>query len=353
MTIEKILVPLDGSENAEKIGGWVAGIAQPLGAEVALVTVVDPEKIELPSSTAEHGHPIPGREGQYDSPAYERQQTLASATGIVGGATMTPGSGDESGHAPAFGTQILDRVMQQAEAYLEREADRMNAAGVKSSFKALMGRPDEVIVDHAREIDADIVAMATHRGSAITRGLLGSITDRVLRSSHIPVMAVHPESVTAFTGAMGQPEEVVVPLDGSERAAGVADLAVEIAKACNSEVVFFRAVQYPYYGVSAVDAAYYHTDYGISYQRREADEYMAPFIEKATAKGVKARALVTTGSAASRIIDEAKTMSRPLIVMSTRGATGLKRWALGSVADKVVRSSGLPVLIVPPPEEKE
>ena len=54
----KILVPLDGSENAEKIGGWVSGLARPFDAEVVLVTIVDPDKIELPRSTAE---PSPGQ----------------------------------------------------------------------------------------------------------------------------------------------------------------------------------------------------------------------------------------------------------------------------------------------------
>jgi nucleotide-binding universal stress UspA family protein len=350
VTIKKILVPLDGSENAEKIGGWIAGLAEPLGAEVALVTVVDPDKIELPESTAEHGHPIPGRPGQYDRPGIERTGAMG-ATGMVGGMAITPGHGGGVEHAPAFGTQILDSVMEQASQYLEREADRMNAAGVKSSFKALMGDPSEVIVDHAREIKADLIAMATHRGSGLARGILGSVTDRVLRSAGMPVMAVHPESLNAFSGTNGHPQTVLVPLDGSERSASIVDLALDIAKAVSAEVVFFRVVQYPYYGVTAIDASYYHTDYGISFQRQEAEAYLEPFKEKAKAMGLKARSLVVTGSPASRLLDEAKSLNRPLIVMSTRGASGIKRWVLGSVADKVVRSSGLPVLVVPPPEK--
>ena len=83
MTISKILVPLDGSENAEKIGGWVSGLAQPLDAEVALVTIVDPDKIELPRSTAEHGHPIPGRPGQYDKPGIENAPMAGSPSMVV------------------------------------------------------------------------------------------------------------------------------------------------------------------------------------------------------------------------------------------------------------------------------
>jgi nucleotide-binding universal stress UspA family protein len=324
-----------------------------MGAEVALVTIVDPDKIELPRSTAEHGHPIPGDSGPYDKPGYGNAATLAGGSGMDGGMMITPAHSAGVEHAPAFGTQILDNVMEQASEYVNREADRMNAAGVKVTSKALMGDPSEVIVDHAKEIGADIIAMATHRGSAIARGVLGSVTDRVLRSAGIPVMAVHPESLLAFSGNEGQPETIMVPLDGSARSAGVVDLALEIAKAVGAEVVFFRVVQYPYYGVTAIDASYYHTDYGISAQRMEAEEYLVPLNEKATAMGVSSRNLVVTGSPASRLLDEAKSLPRPLIVMSTRGESGIKRWVLGSVADKVVRSSGLPVLVVPPQAEKK
>lgn len=351
MSINKILVPLDGSENAEKIGGWVAGIARPLGAEVVLATIVDPDKIELPNSTAEHGHPIPGRAGQYDRPGIETSGALAGATGMVGGATVTPGHGGGVQHAPGFGTQILDAVMEQASSYVEREADRMNAAGVKSSFQAVMGDPAEEIVNYAHKIDADLIAMATHRGSGFARGVLGSVTDRVLRTAEMPVMAVHPESLGAFSGSQGQPETVVVPLDGSDRSAGVVDLALDIASAIGSEIVFFRVVQFPYYGVTAIDASYFDTGYAVSQQRVEADDYLKQFRDKAEAMGVTAKSVVVTGSPASRLLEEVKSLSRPLIVMSTRGESGIKRWVLGSVADKVIRSSGLPVLVVPPPKE--
>ncbi len=353
MSINKILVPLDGSENAEKIGGWVAGLARPLDAEVALLTIVDPDKIELPRSTAEHGHPIPGRSGPHDRPGIETTGALAGTTGMIGGATTTPGHGGGVEHAPAFGTQILDSVMEQAKQYVEREADRMNAAGVKSSFEAVMGDPAEEIVGYANKTGADMIAMATHRGSGLARGILGSVTDRVLHTAQIPVMAVHPESLSAFGGSQGQPETIVVPLDGSDRSASVVDMALDIAKAVGSQVVFFRVVQYPYYGVTAVDASYFDTGYAVSQQRVDADLYLRQFKDKAEAMGIDAKSVVVTGSPASRLLEEVGSLSRPLIVMSTRGESGIKRWVLGSVADKVIRSSGLPVMVVPPPKDED
>ena len=353
MSIKKILVPLDGSENAEKIGGWVAGLAVPLKAEVELLTVVDPEKIELPESTAEHGHPIPGRPGQYDAPGGGLAGSATGAAGMVGGAALTPGHGNGVEHAPAFGTQILDRVIEQAAAYVDREAAQMNSVGVNTTGKAVMGDPATEIVKHAEQEGCDLIAMATHRGSSVARGVLGSVADRVLHSAHLPVMVVHPEHLSAFSSTTGQPTEILVPLDGSERSASAVGIALDIAAAVGAEVVFARVVQYPYYGVTAMDAAAFSSDYGFSFQRKSAETSLDPFVLKAREMGVTARSVVVTGAPAGRILDLAKSMDRPLIVMSTRGESGFKRWVLGSVTDKVVRSSGLPVLVVPPPAEKD
>jgi nucleotide-binding universal stress UspA family protein len=320
MAIKKILVPLDGSENAEKVMGWVAGIAVPLRAAVVLTTVIDPNKIELPETAAGRGHPFPGAR-------------------------------DEATHVPAPGAKVLDPVMQQADEYLAKVANRLRFSGVESAFKSLPGEPAEAIIQHARQTNADMIAMATHRGSAIARGVLGSVTDRVIRGSDVPVLAVHPASLNAFTGAAGQPEVVVVPIDGSERSGSAVGMALDIAAACASEVVFVRVVQNPYDGVTAMDAASYSPDYDTSGQRHEAEKHLEPFVTYAKERGLNARQMVLVGAPAARILDKVKALSRPLIVMSTRGAGGVKRWMTGSVTDKIVRSSGLPVLVIPPRAE--
>jgi nucleotide-binding universal stress UspA family protein len=320
MAIKKILVPLDGSENAEKIMGWVAGIARPVRAEIVLTTVIAPTKVELPETTAGRGQPFPGPR-------------------------------DEVQHVPASGAKALVPAMQQADEYLAKVANRLRFSGVESTFKSLPGDPAEAIIQHARQTNVDMIAMATHRGSAIARGVLGSVTDRVIRGSDVPVLAVHPASLNAFTGATGQPEVVVVPMDGSERSESAVGTALDIASACSSEVVFLRVVRNPYDGVTAMDAASYSPDYDISGQRHEAEEYLERFVSYAKERGLNARHMVLVGAPASKILDKAKVLSRPLIVMSTRGAGGAKRWMTGSVTDKVVRSSGLPVLVIPPGAE--
>ena len=254
-------------------------------------------------------------------------------------------------HAPAFGTQIIDRAVENAKVYLAHEADRVNTSGVKVTSAVGVGNPAEEIVAQAEKMGADLIAMATHRESSLARGILGSVTDRVLHTAKVPLLTIHPGKLSAFTGNAGAPNVVVVPLDGSELAESAVPVALEIADACASEVVFARAVRFPYYGVAGPGIEYYGGDYSLAEQRREALEYLSPFVHEATDRGLKATAHAAVGSPAARIIEELEELEGALVVMTTHGAGGLKRWLVGSVADKVVRSSGHPVLVLRPSEE--
>ena len=345
---KRVLVPLDGSEYAEKIGGFIVGVARPLGAEIVLLAVVNPDEIRLPGATAEPGHPVRGH-APYDRPG--RDTAAAGGSGPGGPVVDAPGRGAAPARSPAFGTQVLDRAVEFAKNYLAREAERLDAAGVPTSTQVSVGSPAEEIVRYAREAKVDMIAMATHRESALARGVLGSVTDRVLHSTSVPVMAVHPKSVTAFAGNAGAPNVVMVPLDGSALSEAAVPVAHEIAEACSAEVVFIRAVRFPYYGVSGPGIEYYAGDYGIAEQRREALDYLNRFVQQAEAKHLKARAHAAIGNAAFRLIEEAEGLEGAMIVMTTHGAGGFKRWVIGSVTDKVVRSAGVPVLVLPPKHE--
>ncbi len=335
---KKILVPLDGSEYAEKIGGFVAGLARPLGAEIVLLAVVDPAEVRLPEAMPDPGHSVPGH-APYDRPGYEHP-----APGITS-------RGAKPDVSPGFGTQVVDRAVEFARNYLTREVERLDASGVPATSHVAVGQPADEIVRYARDAHVDMIAMATHRESALARGVLGSVTDRVLHSSSVPVLAVHPKNAGAFAGNAGAPNIVIVPLDGSPLSEAAVPVALDIADACASDVVFIRAVRFPYYGVSGPGIEYYAGDYGIAEQRREALEYLSRFVQMAESKGLKASAHGAIGNAAFRIIEEAESLQGAMVVMTTHGSGGFKRWVIGSVTDKVVRSAGLPVLVLPPKVE--
>lgn len=321
---KKILIPLDGSEHSFKIVGWATGLARALKAQIVLLSVIDPEEIEILEATTR---------------GLERQAKSAVGGGAVRATVRTP-------------TDIIDDAIALATKGLMSEAEKVKTAGVSVNAHVGTGSPAEVIVSEANALGADLIAMATRRESALARGILGSVTDRVLHSTSIPVLTLYPGELNSFGDDNGPPKRVVVPLDGSELSESAVRPALEIAGAAGADIVFTEIVQLPFYGVGVAGIEYgagdYAGDFGIDARKKEISVYLQRFVENAESAGLKARASVRTGSPSRQIVEEASEAEGSIVVMGSHGAGGLKRWVLGSVADKVIRSARRPVLVVPP-----
>ena len=143
-------------------------------------------------------------------------------------------------------------------------------------------------------------------------------------------------------------QRIVVPLDGSTLAEGVLEHVRALAHCMGSEVALMRVMAYPAYD-------YLLTDPGMSASLRdemeqEACNYLEPLANTLQDEGIRASAdaVVVTGPIADAIIEFARVKKADLIAMSTHGRTGPSRWLLGSIADRVVRGAGMPVLMVRP-----
>ena len=320
---KKILIPLDGSEHSLKIVGWATGLARALQAQIILFSVVDSEEIET-FWAGSHG------------------------TGQQAGSTPDGGVVRTTAKTPV---EIIVDTMALAKKMLSSEAMKVRAAGVEASVHVDAGSPAEMIVSEAHTLGVDLIAMATRRESALARGILGSVTDRVLHSTAIPVLTLYPGELDSFGDNNGPPDRVIVPLDGSELSESAVAPAIGIAKAAGAGIVFTETVRLPFFGIGVAGIEYgagdYAADLGIDSQKQEISKYLQGFVERAESSGVEARASVRTGSPAQQIVEEASESTGSMIVMASRGAGGLKRWVLGSVADKVIRSARRPVLVIP------
>ena len=348
----KILIPLDGSEQSERIGGWACGLAQGLGANIVLLAVVDPDDIAMPGSgagDAGQGSTRAG-EGRYDQPGGDATRGAAPGaiptTPVTG---VTPSAGG-SGNAVTR-TQVIDEAVERARRYLLGEAERVAVAGGKAEVEVVVGNPAEEIVSSAVRLGVDAIAMATRREASLARGGLGSVTDRVIHTTGLPLLALHPEDVSAFSGNSGAPGTVIVPLDGSVLSEKSVPVAQSIAQSVGAKVMFVRSSATPYFGSSEAGGDYMPTNYGLTEIRQDAMLYLEPYVKAARGAGLEAEARSVIGNAVSAIIETADENEGSLIVMSTHGRSGFKRFFLGSVADKVVRSAGTPVLVLPPGDE--
>lgn len=181
------------------------------------------------------------------------------------------------------------------------------------------------IVTEAEREAGTIIAMSTHGRSGITRWLLGSVTDKVLHTTTTPLLLVRPQDGDG-TAPMPELTSVIVPLDGSPLAEQSLPHVAALAKAAGLNVILVRAETHD----DATFRSYLHE---IQEQLHEQGVH-----------SVEERML--HGHAAENIVDLAHESKNSMVAMTTHGRSGIGRWMMGSVTDRVVRHSGSPVLVI-------
>jgi len=239
----------------------------------------------------------------------------------------------------------------QGKAYLDDMAKQLTAEGFKVSTSLVDGESADHIVAEAEKDPDTIIAISTHGRSGIGRWLLGSVTDKVIRHSNNPVLVVRARE-GEVTSAAPKLKQVVLPLDGSERSAEALDHAVTLAKALNVGVTLLRSISPMAYGDTFAD--YVPTMYEdlageIEEDVRDYLSFEAKQVRDAGIATVTEKAI--DGYPATAVIDEVGDAGDSLVVMATHARSGIGRWVLGSVTDRVVRHCTGPVLVVRPKHE--
>ena len=251
-------------------------------------------------------------------------------------------------HVAAEKARRLDTVVTEgersSEQYLKKIASSFSGVNVRCTVER--GRPEDVIVEKAAADKTTLIAMATHGRSGMSRWLLGSIAEKVLRAATNPLLLVRA-SEEALTEGEAVLRSIIVPLDGSELAESVLPTAVKFARLFNVGMVLFRTYELP------ASAYYGRENYLPNYEelknrvKEQAQDYLDKRIEAIKAEGVqRVSSVLIEGSGPNEIIDYARKTPNALITMCTHGRSGVKRWVLGSVTEKVVRHSGDPVLVM-------
>ena len=251
-------------------------------------------------------------------------------------------------HVAAEKGRRLDTVVTEgersSEQYLKKIASSFSGVNVGCTVER--GRPEDVIVEKAAADKTTLIAMATHGRSGMSRWLLGSIAEKVLRAATNPLLLVRA-SEEALTEGEAVLRSIIVPLDGSELAESVLPTAVKFARLFNVGMVLFRTYELPasaYYGRENHLPNYEELKNRV---KEQAQDYLDKRIEAIKAEGVqRVSSVLIEGSGPNEIIDYARKTPNALITMCTHGRSGVKRWVLGSVTEKVVRHSGDPVLVM-------
>jgi len=297
----KILVPLDGSTVAEQVLPYVRFLAARLQIPARLLGVVDPAAIAV--------------------------------SGLS--------------HDPRYIGRLTEDGRRASESYLARLSKTFSENSVTCCVE--IGQPEVVIIETAAQNKGTLVAMATHGRTGMSRWLLGSVAEKVLRGSTNPLLLVRAGEGGRGDGSL-KIETVIVPLDASPLAETVLRDVTDLAKVLQLKIILAHAYNVPlsaYYGAEDYGSPDYRS---LAAQLKdEAHKYLDRKVEELKGGGLaQVSSVLSEGFAAEEIIALTRSEPDSLLAMCTHGYSGVKRWVLGSVTEKVVRHCGDPVLVVRP-----
>lgn len=241
--------------------------------------------------------------------------------------------------------EVVDAFEQEGERIVDETAARASPRGVATVTDVVQGGVPETIAAYADEYEIDLVAMATRGRTGLGQRVLGSITERVVRRSAVPVLTLPPDA-----DALRYPyQRVLVPTDGSASASAALERAADIAKTTDATVHVFSVVEDLTLGIDVRSGLQQDAF------EEQAREVVTDAATAASDAGVEdVSEVVEHGSAVHRAIQSyLEDHEIDLVVMGTHGRTGADRYLLGSVAEKTIRTVDVPVLIVPSPELEE
>ena len=199
---------------------------------------------------------------------------------------------------------------------------------------------------YAGERGPALILMTTHGRTGVSRAWLGSVADVLVRRTHLPVLLVHPPQADEVRSAPEAVRHILVPLDGSELSEKILGTVRKVATAMGSRITLAHVVQpLAHMGARPLPLPSGH----VGERSRKAEEYLATVAGRLSAEGFEVDTrVVVDASPALAILQAAESVGADLVAMGTHGYRGVTRAVLGSVADKVLRASPVPVLLERP-----
>ena len=291
----KMLVPLDGSRLSEIVFPYAKDLAGRLGLDIVLLHVhssKESETIPLHQAYIEH-----------------KAQT----------------------------------IKRQLRDWQKKIGSRLEARRLEVRGELATGYPPEEIMCYAEQNNFDLILMATHGRSGIRRWVLGSVADKILCVSSIPVWLIRAGTVDSVTYDKWPQRTLLVPLDGSVLAEKVLPHVEVLAKQPAPppvDVVLFRVAEAP------TTSGHYFRN--IPESREEIEQYLAKIAARLKNSNLRVQSKVSSGDPAEQIVSYGRANPFSIIVMSTHGHSGMSRWFYGSVATKVLEHASNPIFLVRP-----
>ncbi len=261
----------------------------------------------------------------------------------------------------AYIDQAAEQVRRQAEDLQERLGVEPGATRIHVRGDLAEGYYADEILRYAGEHQVDLILMASHGRSGVRRWRMGSVADKVLRATRLPVLFVPAGIKDTLPYDKWPSKKLIVPLDGSERGETVLTHARILAKQRSLEPVTISLIRVcdppiapSYYSpeLSGIPLNWGEfMEQEVARCRQIAAEYLEQVAARLSSQGIRCETEVLVGKAADEIVDYAGRNPHSIIIMATHGRSGLSRLVYGSVAESVLTSVTNPILLTKPQEK--
>ena len=314
---KRILIPLDGSARAESAITVAARIALAYGASITLLRVEE----------------TPVEYGSFVAP---------------------PAS---------YTKEAIKANLVEATSYLETVAKTEELAGIEVETKALFGAVAPTIIDAAQVYHSSLVVMCSHGFTGFKRWILGSVADHIARHITTPVLILREGAPLLATTAK-QPVRALVALDGSQLSEAVFEPVAYLVAALaattsqQGELHLLRVVDLPF-GSGKLKSQVYVDSKTRDEAVIAAQDYLETLKTRLEMGGLAELDITVKTTVASdpdvaeAIIQQTGDRKVDLIAMATHGRGGMQHFVMGSVTERVLHHSKLPLLIVRPPKEQK
>lgn len=317
VAIRCIVVPLDGSPLAESALPVAIALAKASGATVRAVHIFVP----LAKGTV-----VPGL---FEYAANVEAQLANEARAYVRDVRRR--------------FQMLEGAQEIVRVDLSRALPITSPFGESARIVTALER-------YARKHSADLIVMTSHGRGGFSRAWMGNVADAMIRGTGLPVLIVRAD------GRSFGPSEVrhiMIALDGSALAERVLPVALAIASAMTARITLVR-VAIVHWAVARASPVAHVDSRDLAEQRREAEAYFANLLARLRAPGVTIDAHVVDEPVtmlpevgpARALLRTIASLNADMIAIATHGHGGVKRWWLGSVADKIVRGAPVATLVM-------
>jgi nucleotide-binding universal stress UspA family protein len=229
--------------------------------------------------------------------------------------------------------RVVDALEQEGARIVREATERATERGVPIVTEVLQGDPYRTIIDYAATHEIDLVVIPRRGQRGLAQALLGSTTERVVRRAEPPVLTVPPD------GDVRHPyRTILVATDGSDPAATALSVGVDLAVADGASVDLLSVVEATIPGLDA-QASEERVDGVLDAAATTASEAGVADVSTRRTAGE---------SVAGSIREHAGNGDIDLVVVGTHGRSGIERYLLGSVAERLVRTASVPVLTVRP-----